>query len=62
MFLVKPKTRKAILKEMKRLIIKHGSEVIVGLVTGLVTSYLAEKKEHSGKGKKKHDKKNKDKE
>jgi hypothetical protein len=53
MQLLKPKTLKAIRKEFKKLVIKHGAEVVVGLLTGLVTNYLTDKGVAFGKHKKK---------
>ncbi|WP_157780870.1 hypothetical protein [Hymenobacter sedentarius] len=57
MALIKPKTRKAILKEVKRLIIKHGTEVAVGLLSGLITKIFADAVEETDKPKKKKAKK-----
>lgn len=55
MALIKPKIRKAIRKELLHLLIKHGAEVAIGLLTGLATHFFA--KEVDGnekpKGKKK---------
>jgi hypothetical protein len=54
MQLFSPKTRKTIRKEFKRLFIKHGSEIVVGLLTGLLTNYMAGESGKSDKRKKKH--------
>jgi homospermidine synthase len=62
MALLRRKTRKVLLKEVHRLIRKHGSETAVGLITGMVTEFVAQavlnpakdgKKQKRGKKKKK---------
>jgi|GEM_PF-5694350 len=62
MALLKRKTRKVLLKEVHRLVRKHGSETAVGLITGMVTEFIAQavldpdkgsKKKKRGKKKKK---------
>ncbi len=54
MVLLKPKTRKALAKQLRRLLIKHSTQVVVGLLAGLVTDYFAESLEaDSGKKSKK---------
>ena len=53
MALIKPKMRKAIFKEVKHQLIKHGSEIAVGLIMGLITNYFADALGKSGKSKKK---------
>jgi homospermidine synthase len=42
MALLKRKTRKVLLKEVHRLIRKHGSETAVGIATGMVTEFIAQ--------------------
>ena len=55
MAFLKSKTRKAIRKELLRMFIKHGTEVAIGLLTGLATHLFANKvdKPEKEKGKKK---------
>jgi hypothetical protein len=53
MALIKSKTRKAILKEVRRLIIKHGTEVAIGLISGLITKIFADAMGKVDKAKKK---------
>ena len=61
MVLLHHKTRKAIWKELKKLVIKHGLQVAVGLLTGLITSYFAEDARDEEGETKKHKKKKKSK-
>ena len=42
MALLKRKLRKALFKTMRRLLLKHGTEAAVALLTGLVTDIFAE--------------------
>lgn len=61
MVLLHHKTRKIIWKELKKLVIKHGLQVAVGLLTGLITSYFAEDARDEEGETKKHKKKKKSK-
>ena len=42
MALVKGKTRKKLAKQLRKLVKKHGAEVALALVTGIVTSLSAD--------------------
>jgi hypothetical protein len=57
MTFLKPKTRKAIRKELLKVFVKHGTEVAIGLLTGLATHLFANKVDESEKVKAKKKKK-----
>lgn len=59
MALLKPKTRKGLAKQLRRLLIKHSTQVVVGLLAGMLTDYFAELLEEKS-GKKSKKKKHKD--
>lgn len=42
MALLKRKTRKVLLKELHRLVKKHGSGTAVGLITGMITEFIGQ--------------------
>lgn len=48
MAIIKKKTRKAITKQVKKIVKKHGPEIAMGLVTNLVTGITAAALSDSG--------------
>jgi hypothetical protein len=62
MAILKRKTKKAISKQVRKMVKKHGPEVAMGVISTLVTGVIAaatDDSEESGKSKKKKKKKSK---